>query len=492
MAAVSDRDQPTAGGMTTRRTAVLLVAVLLGPATLVVLQLLHQEADWAVAAASTVMSVLVVLRMGMALRAVAASLAAREEMRRGMEHQATHDALTGLVNRAASTELLSRVLHAAREGHPAVALLFVDLDGFKGVNDTHGHRAGDDVLREVAVRLTDAVRDGDVAGRLGGDEFVVVLVEVQDVQEVLTVAQRVVARVTEPIVTDGHVVRVGASVGAVVSGAGSEPAALLHEADTAVYRAKALGRGRVEFYDHELRAADAARAAVEDDLRRTWPEAELTLPLAPVVLPSPSSPAPAPIALLGRVAWARPEGDVGPDALVAAVEKAGRTHDLGRWALSEALRRHGGGPHDPAVWVSVPPAHAADARFVEEVTAALDTHGTAPLTLGVLTGGPEVLGAPGLRTTLRALRDLGVGVVLEGLTAQTTRLGDLAALPASALLLRAEDLPDEGVLTLFVRSARSCNLVVVVEGEPRAELSGPVRALGLPVVGTSLAVCHPG
>jgi len=211
MADLSDRDAPAASGMTTRRTAVLLLAVLLAPVTLVVMQVLGLEADYAVAAASAVMSVLVVIRLGIALRAAAASLLAREEMRRALEHQATHDALTGLANRAASTDHLARALAAARGGRAHVALLFVDLDGFKGVNDAHGHRAGDDVLREVAQRLTTAVRDGDVAGRLGGDEFVVVLTGVQDVDDVLSVAQRVIADVAEPIVADGRVVVVGAT-----------------------------------------------------------------------------------------------------------------------------------------------------------------------------------------------------------------------------------------------------------------------------------------
>ena len=488
MADLSDRDAPAASGMTPRRTGVLLVAVLLAPATLAVMQVLDLEADYAVAAASAVMSVLVVIRLGIALRAAAASLLAREEMRRALEHQATHDALTGLANRAASTAHLARALDAARDGRAHVAVLFVDLDGFKGVNDAHGHRAGDDVLREVAQRLTSAVRDGDVAGRLGGDEFVVVLTDVRDVDDVLAVAQRVVEEVAEPIVADGHLVTVGASVGAAVSDGGSEPlagpSALLHEADTAAYRAKARGRGRVELYDHALRAAEAERVDLEAELRASWPVSGLHLDLFPVVPPPPAAPWPAPVALDARVRWRRTGGlDVGPGALTAASERAGRTGDLGRWALDEALRqRAAAGPSAPVVWVPLPAAHVAARHVVGDVAEAVGLHGTAPSGLAVRSCGPSALATPAAREHLGALRSTGVGVVLEGLTAQDTGLGDLRSLPATALLLHAADLPDEALLALFVRSARSLGLEVVLDGAPREELLATARALGLPVV----------
>jgi len=491
MADLSDREAPAASGMTPRRTGVLLLAVLLAPLTLAVMQVLDLEADYAVAAASAVMSVLVVIRLGIALRAAAASLLAREEMRRALEHQASHDALTGLANRAASTTHLARALEAAREGRTRVALLFLDLDGFKGVNDAHGHRAGDDVLREVAQRLTAAVRDGDLAGRLGGDEFVVVLTHVQDVDDVLSVAQRVVEGVAEPILADGRVVSVGASVGAAVSATGAEapagPAALLHEADTAAYRAKARGRGRVELYDHALRAADAQRAALEAELRASWPVTGLHLALLPVVAPVASSPAtaarPAPVALHGRVRWRSGGRDVGHHALVTASERTGRTGDLGRWALDEALRqRAAAGPTAPVVWVPLPAAHVAARHVVSDVAEAVGLHGTAPSALAVRACGPSALVTPAAREHLGELRAGGVGVVLEGLTAQGTGLGDLRSLPATALLLHAADLPDEALLSLFVRSARSLGLQVVLDGPPRDELRTTAQALGLPVV----------
>ncbi|TNM59693.1 diguanylate cyclase [Streptomyces sp. NP160] len=484
MADLSDREAPAASGMTPRRTGVLLVAVLLAPATLAVMQLLDLEADYAVALASAVMSVFVVLRMGMALRAAAASLLAREEMRRALEHQATHDPLTGLANRAASTEHLARALAAARAGRAHVALLFVDLDGFKGVNDAHGHRAGDDVLREVAHRLAAAVRDGDVAGRLGGDEFVLVLTDVRDVEDVLAVAQRVVQGVAEPIVADGHLVTVGASIGAAVSDTASEPAALIHEADTAAYRAKARGRGRVELYDHALRAADAEVTAAEAELRAAWPVEGLVLDLSPVLPPPPAAPWPAPVALAGQVRWQRRSGrDLEHAALVAAAERAGRTGDLGRWGLHEALRQQrAAGPSAPPVWVPLLAAHVAGTHVVDDVAEAVSAHGAAGGALAVRTCGPSALATPASLAHLRELRSAGVGVVLEGLTAQGTALGELHAVPATALLLRSGDLPEESLLVLFTRSARALGLDVVLDGPPRAEVAPAVQALGLPVV----------
>ncbi|TXR55579.1 diguanylate cyclase domain-containing protein [Quadrisphaera setariae] len=481
MVDLSDREAPAATGMTPRRSGVLLVAVLLAPATLAAEQVLDLEFDWAVATASAVMSVLVVLRMGMALRAASASLLAREEMRRALEHQAGQDALTGLANRSASTEHLARALAGARERRTAVGLLFVDLDGFKAVNDVHGHRAGDDVLREVAVRLSGTVRDGDRAGRLGGDEFVLVLTAVDDVDDVLAVAQRVVDGVAEPIVADGHVVVIGASVGAAVAGALSDAEELLHEADTAAYRAKALGRGRVELYDGVLRDADTARAAAEAELRERWPVTGLALDLHPVLTAAPGAPTTS-----ASLRWTRGEGaQVDHAVLTAAAERTGRGRALGLWTLDEGLRQRGGSP----VWLPLSPSHAASPTVLDDVAAALAAHGTAAEHLGVRTCGRSALASEAAVANLRALRRTGVRVVLKNLTAQATGLGQLSELPADVLLLRSDDLPGAAVLDLFVRGARTLGLDVVLDGPPRddradrLELADVVRALGVPVIG---------
>nr|WP_222437499.1 diguanylate cyclase [Quadrisphaera sp. RL12-1S] len=235
----------------------MLGAALLAPATLALDLLTHRgAASWPAVAASGAVSVLVVCRLGLALRVTAASLSELELARRALEHQANHDVLTGLPHRAAVVERLTSALTAAAAGGPGVGVLFVDLDGFKSVNDTQGHRAGDEVLRAVAARLASCLREGDVAGRWGGDEFVVVLTALEDDDgdggegALLRVARRVVAEVAEPVASADLAVpaTVGASVGAALARRGTARTAdaVLHDADTAAYRAKAAGRGRVE------------------------------------------------------------------------------------------------------------------------------------------------------------------------------------------------------------------------------------------------------
>ncbi|TXR55578.1 GGDEF domain-containing protein [Quadrisphaera setariae] len=239
------------------RIVALVGGVALAPAVLV-LDLVVGGGSSSVPAvvAASAMTLLVVGRLAVALSAAGASLAEREVMRRALEHQARHDGLTGLPNRSATVARIAAALDAAQHHGTQAGLLFVDLDGFKAVNDSRGHRAGDEVLRVVAARLAGCLRPGDVVGRLGGDEFVVVLdrlaggEDAEDAVEALLAAgQRIVDVVAQPITVDGELFSVGASVGAALGGGAEQPTtpdALLHEADTAAYRAKASGRGRVE------------------------------------------------------------------------------------------------------------------------------------------------------------------------------------------------------------------------------------------------------
>ncbi|WP_109775007.1 diguanylate cyclase [Quadrisphaera granulorum] len=246
-------------GFAPRRIAAMIGGVALAPVSLGIDLVVNRGSSSLPAVlASSAMSLLVVGRLAVALRTTAASLAEREEMRRALEHQASHDGLTDLPNRSTAVARIETALDGARRDGSCVGLLFIDLDGFKAVNDSRGHRAGDQVLRTVADRLAQCLRPGDTVGRLGGDEFVVVLSRLAHgdpgddgaLRTLLMIGERIVAVVAEPIVLDdGDVVSVGASVGAALGGSLHQPDtadALLHEADTAAYRAKAAGRGRVE------------------------------------------------------------------------------------------------------------------------------------------------------------------------------------------------------------------------------------------------------
>jgi diguanylate cyclase (GGDEF)-like protein len=242
---------------TRARLAALAVAVLVAPGTLAVELAAKSRLDaWAVVLCSVVLFSLVVARMKFAIDQISTANREREQAQSDLAHQAAHDSLTGLVNRAQAMRLITGALSRAQRSGAIVGLLFVDLDGFKGVNDTLGHAAGDQVLMAVARRMEAAVRGGDLVARLGGDEFLVLLEPLIEEASAIVVADRLIAEVSAPItLRDGQQVQVGASIGAALSQDGQIDAdALIHDADVAVYRAKAAGRGRTELADQSARA----------------------------------------------------------------------------------------------------------------------------------------------------------------------------------------------------------------------------------------------
>jgi diguanylate cyclase (GGDEF)-like protein len=174
---------------------------------------------------------------------VQADITARHELEDRLAHEATRDPLTGIYNRGAFLTQLELAL--ARRAFDNMALLFVDLDHFKAVNDSLGHEAGDAVLATIARRILDVVRDGDAVARLGGDEFVVLCHDVTGVDEAAAIAERVRATTDQPVEVRGGLARIGASVGVAIGRPGDHPAALLRAADMAAYAAKRSGRGRV-------------------------------------------------------------------------------------------------------------------------------------------------------------------------------------------------------------------------------------------------------
>ena len=205
---------------------------------------------------------------------------AEEEVRR----RASRDSLTGLANRAFLDVHLNHSLAAAARNGGRVALLLLDLDRFKVVNDTLGHSAGDELLRVVAERLTDGVRGGDVVARFGGDEFVVVCSSPSAVVGVASLAERLIGDLARPIVVDGRELFVGASVGIVVSDTTHADAeSLLRDADVAMYRAKESGGGRYELFDARLRARVLRRLTVEHELRGAVASGQLELHLQPLI-----------------------------------------------------------------------------------------------------------------------------------------------------------------------------------------------------------------
>ncbi|WP_269157117.1 putative bifunctional diguanylate cyclase/phosphodiesterase [Modestobacter sp. VKM Ac-2984] len=422
------------------------------------------------------------------IRQIVQSVRQRDELQSALAHQAAHDPLTELPNRAQALRLTAAALSRGRRAGTMTGLLFVDLDGFKSVNDTHGHAAGDDVLREVAVRLSGMVRAGDVVCRLGGDEFVVLVEAVEDERALVELAERLITATSEPIRLAHHTVRVGASVGVAVSrDADTDADVLFVEADTAAYRAKRHGRGRAEVFDEVLRAQLAERAALEAAIRVGLAEGEMQLYYQPVV----DVVSDRVIGYEALVRWQRPgHGLVPPDVFIPAAEESQLICELDRWVLHEATRqlaewRSAAGvaqdEPEPTVAVNISGRHLTDRRVVQDVGDALAASGL-PAHLLVLEVTETVLVAdPSAMDHLVTLRALGAAVAIDDFGTGYTSIGQLGHMPVDTLKIDrsfiGSDDPGHGdLVALMIRAAHTFGLTVVAEGVEEPEQLARLRA----------------
>jgi diguanylate cyclase (GGDEF)-like protein len=271
------------------------------------------------------------------IRSVAAVLGAaalRIRVEDAVRYRSLHDPLTGLPNRAALLDRLRRSLRRADRAGRRAGVLFIDLDDFKAVNDTLGHQAGDELLRIVASRLSEAVRPGDVVGRLGGDEFAVLCDDIRDLDQLRGIAERVLATALTPPIELGRLVSVSGSVGLALSGPDvADAEELLNAADMAMYEAKQSGPSRVAAYDDRIRAALATRLHDVSDLRHAVAADELTLRFAPIMSRSGVV-----VAAEAVPCWGHPtRGLLGPDDLHPIAFDAGLIVDVDRWLVDRVV-----------------------------------------------------------------------------------------------------------------------------------------------------------
>lgn len=324
---------------------------------------------------------------------------------------AYHDGLTGLPNRAAYEQKLRAAIRSA-ERDP-LAMLFIDLDGFKVINDTLGHEVGDAVLRRAAEAFGGVIGPGDFLARLGGDEFAILHASPDPRSTSAKLARRLIDAVNACRIVGEHEVYVGASIGiAIAEGGDEDPLSLVRKADLAMYRAKADGRGAFRFFTDDLQRSAARRRQLEVALRSANANGELSLNFQPIY----AFGARRVTGLEALMRWTHPEfGPVSADEFIPIAEDTGLIVPLGDWALREACAAASRWPEDIRLAVNLSPRQFADAGLAASVTNALATAGLAPHRLELEITERLFLGSSEgrARATIEALQGLGVQIALD-------------------------------------------------------------------------------
>ncbi len=408
-----------------------------------------------------------------------ALLLERQRERQHIHQLAYYDTLTGLPNRSMLIAQTQRLLHDAQSTQTSVALLFIDLDRFKHVNDTHGHLAGDGLLRALAARLQSAVRDIDVPGRLGGDEFVVVLPHCTT-QQAAAVAQRLCADLSLPVDVHGATLRPSASIGiAMFPEDGTDSQSLLGHADMAMYQAKTQRGGKFQFYSARLNRIAQEQSLLETDLRSALQSAGLTLHYQPLMAANGS--------LYGVEALLRWKhatlGDIEPMRFVALAEERGLIDSLSQWVVGEACRQMSDwrqrGVAVPHVGVNLSPSNLRSGKLPLMIATTLREHGLLPSDLRVEVTETALLDPhPNTLITARALHAHGVLFSLDDFGTGQSSLAALHRLPISALKLDKGFVQDLGhsasaraLTSAVLRIGESLNMPVVAEGVETKEQS---------------------
>jgi diguanylate cyclase len=400
-----------------------------------------------------------------------------------LAHLAVHDHLTGLPNRVVFDDRLEHALQRRRDGHGGVAVLFIDLDGFKRLNDSFGHGAGDDVLREAGVRIGAAVRPHDTVARLGGDEFTVLCEGVDGDHGALAVGLRIAEQLARPLVIDGHEIVLRASIGVVLAECERVTAEeLLQQSDDAMYRAKARGGGRPQLYTPG-RARDRAghEIQVESALRRAIPD-ELVAQYQPVVALDGGRL----VGVEALVRWQHPSrGLLLPGEFIPVAEQSGLVVALGDWMLGESCRQVAEWD-DLRVSVNVSGRQIAEGSLVGSVARALEESGLAPARLQLeLTETVLMDDIEGHVALMREVKELGVSLALDDFGKGYSSLSYLHRFPIDRIKIDRAfvgGLPESraalAIVSAVVSFARALDIEVVAEGVETQAHVDALRDLG--------------
>ncbi len=414
-------------------------------------------------------------------------VARRHEAEARIMQLATRDALTGLPNRAALMDRLHQGVRAAQRSGNLLAVLFLDLDRFKWINDTLGHDLGDALLQEMALRLSRAVRECDTVARLGGDEFAIVLGDLWQVADAEAVAAKIVDVITRPLEVRGHALRVGGSVGvAVYPFQAHDEESLLRHADLAMYHAKESGGNRHQLFSEQMNARAVERMTVESELRAAIAAGQLELHYQPQLCLEDGRLA----GMEALVRWRHPRlGLLAPGRFVPLAEDCGLIWELGLAVLELALAQLAAwdraGLEVPRIAVNVSPAQLRP-ELVERIVEILDRHGVAARRLEIeLTESALTADGPAANGLLQALRRMGASIAIDDFGAGYSSLTLLRRLPISALKIDrsfvaelATNRQDAAIVEAILRMAHSVGLRTVAEGVEHAEQQAALGELG--------------
>ncbi len=416
-------------------------------------------------------------RLGSSLReamsALANSISEREEFRARLAYEATHDGLTGLANRSDTMSHLEEALGRFERGNLELAVLFVDIDGFKQVNDAHGHAAGDLLLCTTATRIAEATRLGDHVGRIGGDEFVVVAEPVQGLESAMELADRILESVSQPLTISGMTLRISVSIGVAFATGSSTPEDLLRDADLALYEAKTEGKARAKFCDAELKANQAERLTIEKSLEFALGADHLELHFQPVVH-----------ALTGELSsveallrWPQPSGVfVAPGVFIPVAERSDLILEVDRWVLREVAKQLGswGNSSDLSsltASVNISARHLSSPGLFDEVMQPLKTNNVDPRRLIVeITETALLDDIDQAAATLGRLRAEGVRVAIDDFGTGYASLAHLRRLPVDILKIDQsfvaglDRVDDRSLVQLTIDTGHLLGASIIAEG----------------------------
>ena len=391
-----------------------------------------------------------------------------------IRHMAWHDSLTGLANRNLLSERLDEALKLARRLEKKVAVMILDLDKFKPVNDLHGHATGDKLLKVVAERLIKCAREVDTVARLGGDEFAIVFTNIEDDANIITIADRIIHSIQQPVEIDGNVIQIGTSIGiSFFPGDSDTPTELIRMADVALYQAKEDGRRVFRLYDPQMDAETKVQKQIEMDLNKALENDELLLHYQPQFDATTGEM----VGTEALIRWLHPEnGMISPYNFIPIAELCGPMIPIGQWVLNTACIAAKGwqdqGLPKIRICVNISARQFHADNFVETIEHAIKLSNLNPKWLELeITEGMVIKNAESVITKLQGLKALGVYLSIDDFGTGYSSLAYLKRFPVNKLKIDQsfirnihEDQDDAAITDAVIRLGHSLGLTVVGEG----------------------------